>query len=66
MSWSIRGSYFESCNGDAICPCRTIDGVAGGRSTHGTCLGVLSWLAGVRSFMCAHEPYLNSHGTEKT
>jgi len=44
MSWRIRGTYFESCNCDAICPCRRIDGVAGGRSTHGECLGVLSWL----------------------
>jgi hypothetical protein len=44
MSWRIGGSYFESCNCDAICPCRRIDGVAGGRSTHGECLGVLSWL----------------------
>jgi hypothetical protein len=44
MSWRIRGTYFESCNCDAICPCRRIDGVAGGRSTHGVCLGVLSWL----------------------
>ena len=44
MSWQIRGTYFESCNCDAICPCRRIDGVAGGRSTHGECLGVLSWL----------------------
>jgi hypothetical protein len=44
MSWQIRGTYFESCNCDAICPCRRIDGVAGGRSTHGVCLGVLSWL----------------------
>jgi hypothetical protein len=44
MSWEIRGSYFESCNCDAICPCRRIDGVAGGRSTHGVCMGVLSWL----------------------
>jgi hypothetical protein len=43
-SWQIRGSYFESCNCDAICPCRRIDGVAGGRSTHGICAGVLSWL----------------------
>ena len=42
--WAIRGSYFESCNCDAICPCRRIDGVAGGRSTHGICMGVLSWL----------------------
>ncbi|MEA2469743.1 MAG: hypothetical protein QOE38_742 [Thermoleophilaceae bacterium] len=44
MSWRIRGTYFESCNCDAICPCRRIDGVPGGRSTHGLCLGVLSWL----------------------
>ena len=44
MSWRIRGSYFESCNCDPICPCRRIDGVPGGRSTHGVCRGVLSWL----------------------
>ena len=44
MSWRIRGSYFESCNCDPICPCRRIDGVHGGRSTHGVCMGVLSWL----------------------
>jgi len=44
MSWRIRGTYFESCNCDAICPCRRIDGAAGGRSTHGICMGVLTWL----------------------
>jgi hypothetical protein len=44
MSWRIRGSYFESCNCDAICPCRRINGVPGGRSTYGECMGVLSWL----------------------
>ena len=44
MSWRIRGTYFEACNCDPICPCRRIDGVPGGRSTHGVCLGVLSWL----------------------
>jgi hypothetical protein len=43
VAWAIRGSYFESCNCDPICPCRTIDGVPGGRSTHGECVGVLSW-----------------------
>jgi hypothetical protein len=42
--WQIRGTYFESCNCDPICPCRRIDGLAGGRSTHGVCTGVLSWL----------------------
>ena len=44
MSWRIGGSYFESCNCDPICPCRKIDGTPGGRSTHGECLGLLSWL----------------------
>jgi hypothetical protein len=42
--WRIRGSYFESCNCEAICPCRMIGGRPGGRSTHGICFGVLSWL----------------------
>jgi hypothetical protein len=44
MSWRIRGSYFEACNCDPICPCRRVDGVMGGRSTHGVCMGVLSWV----------------------
>jgi hypothetical protein len=44
MSWHIRGSYFEACNCDPICPCRRIDGASGGRSTHGVCMGVLSWV----------------------
>ena len=43
-SWHIRGSYFESCNCDAICPCRRVNDIPGGRSTHGICTGVLSWL----------------------
>lgn len=42
--WSISGSYLEVCNCEAICPCRRIGGVAGGRSTYGECMGVLSWL----------------------
>jgi len=42
--WRIRGAYFESCNCEAICPCRMVGGVKGGRSTHGICFGVLSWL----------------------
>jgi hypothetical protein len=44
MTWRIRGTYFESCNCEAICPCRRIDAKQGGRSTHGVCMGVLSWL----------------------
>ena len=43
MSWRIEGDYFESCNCEAICPCRMVGGVAGGRSTYGICLGALSW-----------------------
>ena len=43
MSWLVAGSYLESCNCEAICPCRRIDGVMGGRSTYGVCLGALSW-----------------------
>ncbi len=43
-SWHIEGDYFESCNCEAICPCRMVGGVSGGRSTYGICFGVLSWL----------------------
>ena len=43
MSYRIAGTYLEACNCDAICPCRRIDGVSGGRSTHGVCFGALSW-----------------------
>ncbi len=43
MSYAVSGSYFESCNCDAICPCRMVGGVPGGRSTHGICFGVLCW-----------------------
>jgi hypothetical protein len=44
LSFRVRGAYFESCNCEAICPCRMIGGVPGGRSTSGICCGVLSWL----------------------
>ena len=43
MSFHIAGVYLEACNCDPICPCRTIDGMSGGRSTHGVCFGALSW-----------------------
>jgi hypothetical protein len=42
-AWRIEGSYFESCNCDAICPCRRKNGAPGGRSTYGICQFVLSW-----------------------
>jgi hypothetical protein len=41
--WELAGTYLESCNCDAICPCRSIGGRPGGRSTHGLCVGALSW-----------------------
>jgi hypothetical protein len=44
MPWAISGTYLESCNCEAICPCRRVGGRAGGRSTHGTCVGALSWV----------------------
>jgi hypothetical protein len=44
VGWRIAGDYFESCNCEAICPCRTVGAVPGGRSTYGICFGVLSWL----------------------
>ena len=44
MTWRLAGRYFESCNCDAVCPCRMTDGIPGGRSTHGVCYGVLGWL----------------------
>ncbi len=43
MSWRVAGTYLEACNCEAICPCRRIDGVPGGRSTYGVCEGALSW-----------------------
>jgi Protein of unknown function (DUF1326) len=43
LSFRVRGAYFESCNCEAICPCRMIGGVPGGRSTYGICFGALSW-----------------------
>jgi hypothetical protein len=43
LSYRVRGAYFESCNCEAICPCRKVGSVLGGRSTYGECYGVLSW-----------------------
>jgi hypothetical protein len=43
-TYSVSGSYFESCNCEPICPCRMVDSVPGGRSTSGICKGILAWL----------------------
>jgi hypothetical protein len=61
-SWRVRGSYFEGCNCEAICPCRSVGGRPGGPSSFGECFGALSWhvheghaggidLAGLRAVM---------------
>src|SRR5438874_10900454 len=41
--WRVRGSYFEGCNCEAICPCRSVRGQPGGPSTYGVCFGAVSW-----------------------
>ena len=41
MSWELSGTYLESCNCEAICPCRSVGGRKGGRSTYGECLGAV-------------------------
>jgi hypothetical protein len=41
--WQVSGSYFEGCNCEAICPCRSVRGQPGGPSTYGMCYGALSW-----------------------
>ena len=42
-SWRVRGSYFEACNREAICPCRSVRGQPGGPSSYGVCYGAVSW-----------------------
>jgi hypothetical protein len=41
--WHVAGSYFEACNCEAICPCRSVQGKPGGPSTYGVCYGAVSW-----------------------
>ena len=43
IPWHASGTYLEACNCEAICPCRQIGGVKGGRSTSGVCDFALSW-----------------------
>jgi hypothetical protein len=42
--WHVQGSYFEGCNCEPVCPCRSIGGRPGGKSSFGECFGALSWL----------------------
>lgn len=41
--WWLEGTYFESCNCEAVCPCRPQGDRPGGRSTYGVCDWALSW-----------------------
>jgi len=41
--WQISGSYYETCNCEAVCPCRRLNGNPGGRPTFRTCQFLLSW-----------------------
>lgn len=41
--WRVRGSYFEGCNCEAICPCRAVHARPGGPSSYGECFAALSW-----------------------
>jgi uncharacterized protein DUF1326 len=43
VNFRVRGAYLESCNCEAVCPCRMVGGVPGGRSTYGICFGLLTW-----------------------
>jgi len=43
LPWRLAGTYLEACNCEAICPCRTVGGRKGGRSSEGVCMGALSW-----------------------
>lgn len=42
-NWWLEGTYFESCNCEAVCPCRPQGDRPGGRSTYGVCDWALSW-----------------------
>ena len=43
VDWRVKGSHFEACNCEAICPCRSVGGRPGGASSFGECFGALSW-----------------------
>lgn len=41
--WRVKGSYYEVCTCEAICPCRRYGSRKGGRATYDTCDFALSW-----------------------
>src|SRR5436305_4445665 len=74
LSYRVRGSYFESCNCEAICPCRKIGSTLGGRSTYGECYGVLfldglhqlPWIRKARHLIGVRDSRIEIDGTEVT
>jgi len=42
-TWQIAGSYYETCNCFAVCPCRRLNGKPGGNATFRLCQFLLSW-----------------------
>ena len=42
-TWHAAGSYFEACNCEAICPCRSVGGRPGSRASYDRCEFALSW-----------------------
>ncbi|MEE8334606.1 MAG: DUF1326 domain-containing protein, partial [Alphaproteobacteria bacterium] len=38
MTWSLKGTYFESCNCDAACPCVFLSA-----PTDGDCTVLIGW-----------------------
>lgn len=42
-SWHAAGSYYEACNCEAVCPCRSVGGRPGSRATYERCEFALSW-----------------------
>ncbi len=43
VPWRVAGSYFETCNCEAICPCRRSGAAKGGRPMYENCDFALSW-----------------------
>jgi hypothetical protein len=41
--WRLTGRYVEACNCEAICPCRSVGGRAGGRAQYQLCQFALAW-----------------------
>ena len=62
MTWSLKGTYFESCNCDTACPCLFLS-----NPTEGGCTALVGWhiyegkdsevpLAGLNVALAVHSP----------